>query len=110
MNNDLAQFLALLYSPCGIFLSHALQGIHHLLCLCFIDSLDGTAVLRVGILDEVEPILTILAVEGIASLHVLQFHGTTDITGHHFFHLDTIGTSACKYLGHTFLASTVGIA
>ena len=62
VHDDLAQLLALLYSPCGILLPHTLQSIHHLLCLSLVDGLDSTAVLGVGVLYEVEAILAILAV------------------------------------------------
>ena len=110
VHDDLAQLLALLYSPCGILLPHTLQSIHHLLCLSLVDGLDGAAVLGVGVLYEVEAILAILAVERVAGLHVLQLHGAANIACHQFLHLDTVGSGAYEELCHTFLAAAISVA
>ena len=109
MNDDLAQLLRLLNHPCGILLAHLLQGSHHLLGLSLVDSLDGTRELRVRILDEVELIIGILTIQGIAGLHVLQFHSTTDITGLQLVNLNTVGTSTGIESTDTLLRATVGI-
>ena len=86
----LAQFLALLYHPCGVFFRHAVDGGHHLFHFGHVDRTDGADALGVGIFDEVEAVVGILAVKGIARLDVLQFHGAADVTGAEFFHLGTV--------------------
>ena len=42
MNQNLLQFLALLYLPCGILLAHPVQSVHHLLGLALVNGTDGT--------------------------------------------------------------------
>ena len=81
VNDGLSEFLRLFYYPCRVFLSHLGQSHHEFLHLLFVDSLDGARVFCVRIFDEVVSPVAVLAVEGITSLHVLELHGTADITG-----------------------------
>ena len=107
--NHLSQLLALLHDPCRVFLAHLQESSHQLLCILGIDSLDSTRVLRVRIFDEVETPLSILAIQGIARLHVFQLHGTTDVTSIQLLDSHTVGTSASINLSDALLATTVGI-
>ena len=109
VHENLAQFLALLYFPRGVFLTHTSEGCHHLLGVGLVDGTDGACKLGVGIFDEVETMVAILAVEGIARAHVLEFDGTADIACHELFHLLTISTCTDKQLGHTFARTAVGV-
>ena len=99
-NDHLAQLLALI---------HLEKSSHQLLCILGIDSLDSTRVLRIRILDEIEAPLSTLSIQGIARLHVLHLHGTTDITGIQLIYRYTVGTSAGINLSDTFLGTTVRI-
>ena len=109
MNDDLAKLFRLLYNPCGVFLTHLGQGHHHLLGLGLVDGLDGARILRIRILDEVVAPLAVLAVEGIACLHVLQFHGTADITSLELVYRDTVGTCTCIDGADALLRTTVRV-
>ena len=109
VNNDLAELLRLLDNPCGIFLTHLGKGSHHLLSLTLVQSLHGTRILRVRILDKVETVLTVLTIEGIACLHVLQLHGTTNITSIELINRLTVGTSTSVELSKTLLRTTICI-
>ena len=110
VNDNLLQLLALFNLPCGILLTHLLQGIHHLLGLLLVYGTNGTAILGIGILDEVETVLAILSIQRISGLHILQLNGTSDVTCHKFFHLDTVCTGTAEQLSHTFLATTVCVS
>jgi len=105
----LTQFFALLHYPRRIFLTHTVQGIHHLLSLCLVHSLYRTGIFRIGVFDEVEAILTIFIIQRISRLHILQLHRATDISGHQFFNLDTVGTGTNEQLRHAFLRPAIGI-
>ncbi len=70
---------------------------------------DGTAVLRVRILDEVKTLFGTLTIERVARLHIFQLHGTADVTGVELIHGDAVGTGTDIDLSHTLLGSTVGI-
>ena len=109
MHDHLAQLLTLLHYPCRILLAHLQESSHQFLCILSIDSLYGTGVLGVRILDEVETPLCILAIQRIASLHVLQLHGTTNITRLEFVDRNTSGSRTSIQLSDTLLASTVSI-
>ena len=63
----------------------------------------------VGILDEVETMLSTLCVQSIAGLHVLKLYGTAYIASYKFLNLDTGGTCTAEQLSHALLAATVGI-
>ena len=108
-HDNLAQLLALVNHPCWVFLVHLDEGSHQFLSILSIGSLDGTGILRVRILDEIEAPLGTLSVQGITRLHVLHLHGTTDVTGIQLIHRHTVGTSAGINLSDTLLRTTVGI-
>ena len=103
MNDDLTKLLTLLHNPCWVFLTHSCQGRHKFLGLSLILCLDSTRELRIRILDEVESVLAVLAIEGIASLDILQLNGTADITSLKFINRYTIGTCTYIYLTDTLL-------
>ena len=42
-------------------------------------------------------------------MNILELDGATNITGHHLFHLDAVGTGTGIDLGNTLLGATVGI-
>ena len=107
--DHLAQLLALIHNPCRVFLAHLEKSSHQLLCILGIDSLDGTRVLRIRILDEIEAPLSTLSIQGIARLHVLHLHGTTDITGIQLIYRHTVGTRTGINLSDTLLGTTVRI-
>ena len=96
MYENLSELLALLNLPCRVFLTHLLQGIHHLLSFALIDGADSTRVLGVGIFDEVEAVLAIFSIEGVASLDILEFHAATDVACSKLFYLDTVLTCTDK--------------
>ena len=106
---SLFQFFWLLNHPGRIFFAHTVQDTHHLFHIRFIHRLNGTGIFRVRIFDKIEFVVTILTVQRITGFHVFQFHGSTDITGLQFFHLDTVTTGYHIDLRDTFLWTTVGI-
>ena len=109
MNDGLAQLLALFYHPCRIFLTHLEQGDHEFLHILGISSTDSTRILGIGILDEVETPLTVLAIERVAGLDILELHGTADVASLETVYSDTVGTGAGIDGTQTLLGTTVGI-
>ena len=109
VHENLAQFLALLNFPRGVFLTHTGKGGHHLFGVGLVDGTDGARKLGVGIFDKVKAMVAVFAVEGIARAHVLEFDGTADIACHELFHLLTISTCTDKQLGNTFARTAVGV-
>ena len=109
LHENLAQFLALLHLPSGVFLAHTAEGSHHLFGVGFIDGTDGAGNLGVGVFDEVEAVVAVLGVEGVARAHILELHGTTDVAGGELFHFLTVGTGADEELGHAFLRAAVSV-
>ena len=109
MHDGLPEFFALLHHPCRVFLAHLQQGSHHLLGILRVVGFDGTAVLRVRILDEVKTLFGTLTIERVAGLHIFQLHGTADVTGVELIHRDAVGAGTDIDLSHTLLGSTVGI-
>ena len=109
MNDDLTKLLTLLYNPCRIFLTHSGKCSHKFLCLSLILCLDSTRELWVRILDEVKSVLTILTVESIASLDILQLNSTADITSLKLINRHTVSTSTYIYLTDTLLRATIRI-
>ena len=103
MNDDLTKFLTLLHNPCWVFLTHSCQSSHQFLGFSLILCLDGTRELRIRILDEVESVLAVLAIEGIASLDILQLNGTADITSPKFINRHTVSTCTYIYLTYALL-------
>ena len=57
VHEDLAQFLALLYFPRGVFLTHAVQCRHHLFGVGLVHRLNGAGIFGVGVFDKVEAVL-----------------------------------------------------
>ena len=55
--------------------------------------------LPVRIFDET---VAIFIIQRIPRLHILQLHRATDISGHQFFHLNTVGTRTNEQLRHAF--------
>ena len=109
MHNCLAQFLRLINDPCRIFLTHTVQNSHHLFRIGFVQWFDSTRIFGIRIFNEIKAVLRSLAIQRIAGMHIFQFHSTADVTGYHFFHLDTIGTRTRIDLGDTLLGTTIGI-
>ena len=109
VDDNLAEFLRLLHHPRRVFLAHLGQCSHHLLRLTLVHGLHGTRIFRVGIFDEVVTVLTVLAVERVTGLHVLQFHGTADVTGIELIHGLTVCSGTGVELRQTLLRTAVGI-
>ena len=109
MHDGLPEFFALLHHPCRVFLAHLQQCSHHLLGILRVVGFDGTAILRVRILDEVKTLFGTLTIERVARLHIFQLHGTADVTGVELIHGDAVGTGTDIDLSHTLLGSTVSI-
>ncbi len=108
-NDGLTQFLALLNNPSRILLMHTEKCGHEFFGVCGIDGLDSTGEFRVGILDEIKLPLTILAVERIAGLHILEFHRTTDVAGIELVYWHAVGSSTGIDLPDTLLRTAVCI-
>lgn len=96
MHNSLFQFFGLLYLPSRIFLTHTVQYNHHLLYISLIYRLDGARVFSIRIFNEIKPIFTVFAVQGISSLYIFQFHSTTNISGYQLRHRNTISSGTNK--------------
>ena len=94
MHNSLFQFLRLLHFPSRIFLTHTVQYNHHLLYISLIYRLDGTRVFSIRIFNEVKPVFTVFAVQGISSLYIFQFHSTTNISGYQYLREAILITAA----------------
>ena len=109
VHENLAQLLALFHHPCGIFLTQAREGGHHLFCVGFVDGTDGAGELRVGIFDEVEAVVALFVVERVARAHVFQLHGAADVAGRKLFYFLAVGARAHKELCHAFFRAAVGI-
>ena len=110
MHNSLFQFLRLLHFPSRIFLTHTVQYNHHLLYISLIYRLDGTRVFSIRIFNEVKPVFTVFAVQGISSLYIFQFHSTTNISGYQFLHRNTISSRTNKKLCHTLFRASISIS
>ena len=102
VNNSLTQLFGLLYHPSRIFLTHAVKDNHHFFRIGFIQRLDSTRVFRIRILNKIETVFSAFTIQSISGMHIFQFHGTANITGYHFFYLDTVSTRTGIYLGDTF--------
>ena len=71
VDNNLTELLRLLDDPRLILLVQTVAGSHHLLGVSLVLGTDSTGVLGVRIDNEVEQVVGILAVEGVACLNVL---------------------------------------
>ena len=109
MHQYLAQFLALLHLPSGVLLPHAVEGSHHLFGVGFVGGLDGTGVFWIGVFNEVETVLAVLAIECVAGTHIFEFDCTTDVASLELLNLFARGARAHKYLCHALLRAAVGI-
>ena len=109
MNKNLLQFLRLFNNPCRVFLTHAVKDSHHLFSISLVFRLDSSCIFRIRILDEIESVFAVLAVQRITGLDIFQLHCTTYITGSQFFHLFTVSTGTNIKLSHTFLRAAVCI-
>ena len=107
VNKNLAEFLALFDLPCRVFLTHLLKGVHHLLGLAFVDSADGTRILGVGIFNEVEAVVAILAVKCITGLDIFELNAAANVAGDEFIYFNTVRSSTSKHLSYAFLAAAV---
>ena len=107
VNNNLTELFRLLDDPRRILLVQTVAGCHHLLGVGLVLRTDSTGILVVGIDNEVEQVVGILAVEGVACLDVLQFDGAAYIACLQFVNqLTIVATSRSKKLGNTFLRTT----
>ena len=109
LHDGLLQFLALFQNPCRIFLTHLLDSSNEFFCICLVLSTNGTDILRIRILHEVESVGAILIHECVSCTYILQLDSTTDISGYEFVNLDTVSSGAGKNLSHTFLTATVAV-
>ena len=109
VHQDLTQLLALFNFPSGVFLTHAVEGRHHLFGFGFVQGTDGTCILGVGIFNKVEAVVAVLAVERVARAHIFQFDGATDVAGLQTFHLLAVGSGTNKDLCHALFRTSVGI-
>ena len=107
---NLTQFLRLFYNPSRVFFTHTVQHRHHLFCVGFIYRLDSSRILRIRIFNEIESVLTILAIQGIARLHIFQFYCTANISRTQFVYFFTVGTCTYIKLCHTFFRTSVCVA
>src|SRR5574344_1766351 len=108
-NNCLTKFFRLFNFPSRILFTHSIKNGHHLFSFGFIDSLDSTRKFRIGILNEIKAIITILTVQCIACVNIFQFHSTTYITGYELVHLDSGSTCTSIKLGDSFFGTTICI-
>ena len=110
VHDGLAELLALLHDPCRILLAHLQQSCHNLFEILRILRFDSTRIFRTRIFYEVElHILVVLAIERVASLHILQLHSTSDVTGFEFVNRDTVASCTSIDLSETLLRATVSI-
>ncbi len=108
-NDRLLQLFGLFHQPSRVFLMHPGQHFAQLLRFGFIHRLDGTAIFRFRILNEIKAEIASLFIQRISTAYVFQFDRSADITGYHLRHLMTDLPVNGKELRDALLRTAVGI-
>ena len=109
VNDGLAKFFRLLDHPRRVFLTHLHHGSHQFFHFRRVHGLDCTRIFRVRILDEVKFPVDFLRVQRVASLHILQFHGATDVASLQLIDSHAVRTGASVKLTHALLRAAIGV-
>ena len=85
-NDHLFQLLGIFHKEGRVFLVNPLQDFRQFFLVASVHGLDSCSETRIRVLNLAELVMNVFLVQGIAVIRVFQFHGSPDVSGHHFGH------------------------